>query len=229
MTAFIMAMVLSLAANEPPVTTGLAPSREAAAPASQPAIPGYDGKIRETIDRALQQYVLAKSYQDVSVSSLELELDGATAPPSESRKQTLAFVRPNKLVLSTPLFAIQSDGKTLREAVQLWFQYMETPAPKELRIKDISLSEFPFFEDNAHPLLSVLLRDGKSGMDFLGTVTRLDEIRAEPLDGQPGKRVVGVVQREGIHTDLVLELWFSDKTGLLGEIIYDCMEKPDAV
>lgn len=213
MTAIMMAMALTLAAAEPTVTT---------APASQAAIPGYDGIIRQTIDRALQQYVDAKSYEDVLVSSLELEVEGPQSLPSpEPRRTSLAYARPNRLALRTPTFSVLCDGKMLREAVNPWMQYVETPAAKELRLQDLALTKFPFFEDNGHLLVAFFLQAGKPGLGFLGNVKRLDTIRAELLNGRPGQRIIGVVQQADIRTDLVLEIWIDDKTGLFGEIIYD--------
>lgn len=219
--AILFALSLSAVFAQPPVAT---------APASQPAIEGLDGKIQVVIDRALEQYATLKSYEDSLVNALVLEVDGPDqleAP--EPRVLSLAYARPDRLALSSPIFQIQSDGNTLRESVIPWFQYIESPAPKPLHERSLVLARFPFYSENTHPLFSVLTRGGKPSLDFLGRVTRLDSVKAEALDGQPGHRVIGKVHRDGIDGDLTLELWFSDKTGLLGEIIYDQTESLRAI
>jgi thiol-disulfide isomerase/thioredoxin len=69
--------------------------------------------------------------------------------------------------------------------------------------------------------MHLLLAPGKPSLDFLGTITRYEQIRAEPLNGRAGKRVIGTVQPPSNGSQAVLELWFDDKTSLIGEMVID--------
>ncbi|MCL2330099.1 MAG: TlpA family protein disulfide reductase [Phycisphaerae bacterium] len=189
-----------------------------------PTVPGCDGEIRDVIARALRQYAGLRTYEDEATFSVEVDVEGhdlGALPEPETMK--LVFARPNRLLLQAPLFHVLSDGKQFREAIDVWMLYRQTPTPAPLSIENFTVNKFPALQPATHPILHLLIPSGQPSLDFVGTIERFDAIRKESLDGRPGKRIVGVEMGRQPHEKMqrVLELWFDDQTGLIGEIAYD--------
>ncbi len=203
-----------VAASSPAVVVGL--------PAGG-GIPGFSGEIQQVVERGLQQYAKAQSYADTVVVSNELDIEGRPGlemPAPTERK--LAFVRPNRLYLESQLYTVVCDGRKVYEQVGPWMQYGESDAPAQLRSANLSLSRFGFFNGFRHPLAGFLLDPDKPSLALFGKITRFTAIKAETLDGASGKRVYASVIQPSLSTSEVdLQAWFDDKSGLIGEIVYD--------
>src|SRR5512141_1951778 len=109
MNLIIVAAAAVLSATQPPAT---APATRPSAPASRPAAPGYDGELRNLVERALQAYAAAQRYEDAVAATIDLEFEGKspfTAP--DPRQLSLACARPGRLNLRTGIYHILSDGK----------------------------------------------------------------------------------------------------------------------
>lgn len=187
----------------------------ASAPASSPAT--APSEVQQLIDRACKAYQTAQSYEDNLVLSSEQVADEPLDLPEDS-EMSLAFVRPNKLALRSDLYSILADGKTLSEDMDVWMQYRQTPAPAALKVEDISLDSFKFFHDGKHPLLATILQGDCASFDVLNGKIPLTAVRADTLDGAPGKRATGSV---GTNGTVAVEVWFDDATGVIGEIVFD--------
>ena len=200
----------------------------AATTAPATTLPAGSSDAQTLLMRALQQYQAARSYEDSVVVATELVVDGrpdieASAPT----KRSLAFVRPGRIALQTPVYGVYSDGTKLLQVVEPWMQYTETAAPKELTLPTITLSQFGFFADLGHPLLESLLTD-KPAFDRYIPGLKLTEVKPEPLDGVAGQRVHGTALRDG-RLEVPVEIWIDGQTGLVGEIVYDLAKTVQAV
>lgn len=183
-------------------------------PAAAPAVPT---EVRQIVERSVKLYETAQSYEDTVVISTEIKAEmPLDLPPSAST--TLAFVRPDKLAMTTPQYSVVTDGRRLWESMDVWMEYVEAESPKPLKLTELALSRFGFFRESKHPLLGLLLESDRSSLDFLTDKAQLTSVRAESLDGVPGKRIVGSLTDK---KDVTVEVWFDDQTGLIGEVVYD--------
>jgi thiol-disulfide isomerase/thioredoxin/outer membrane lipoprotein-sorting protein len=189
------------------------------APASAPA---GANDAQAVITRALQQYQAARSYEDTVIASTEVEVEGRSdVTPPEPSPRSIAFARPARLALTTPIYRVVSDGQKLWQVVDPWWQYSESAVPSELRVSSISLSEFGFFKEMGHPLLAPLLSAETPSLDFLGKSIKFEGVQSETLDGVPGKRIRTRMIHEPARTEIPAEIWCDDANGLIGEIVYD--------
>ncbi|HOA72430.1 MAG TPA: TlpA disulfide reductase family protein [Phycisphaerae bacterium] len=200
-----------------PVTLALVTWQLAASPAAATAPADSAAEIQQVVNRAVQVYQTARSYEDTLIARTEIDADPPLDAPDAS-EVPLAFERPNKIALQTELYRIASDGNKLTEWVEVWMQYAEGPAPQTLKLKDLQLNQFGFFRESKHPLLALVVEGDRASLDLLSDKAQLTAIRSEPLDGAPGKRITGVT---GTSKNIPAEIWFDDATGLIGEIVYD--------
>lgn len=185
--------------------------------APEPTISSSTGgaaEIQQVVERALEEYTTAKSYEDTLVITSEIQAEPPLDVP-EPFETTLAFVRPGKLAVQNDIYQVITEGRRLWEAVDVWMQYSESAAPDALKLGSLSLNRFSFFREGRHPLLPLILDGDRSGLNVLSDKARLTTIRSESLDGKPGQRLCGTMGPEDI------EIWFDDATGLIGEIAYD--------
>lgn len=224
--SFVIA--LSLLAAEPGSAkpeNAIAPNgvtNAAPAPAAKP--PVLQGEPAAALEAAVRKYRDARTYADTVVTSWQIEFDGpAPGPLPEPTERTIVFERPNRLALTTDLWRVVCDGTKLYEAVEPWMEYRETDAPSILKVDNLALSEFPFFDDTRHPLVGVLL-GGEASPAFLGKDAALNGITDETLEGVPGRRVRGTVLHEQRRVTVPVEVWIDAATGLIGEIVYDNTE-----
>ena len=193
------------------------------------AIPGYEGQVREIIDRALKQYHSAQSYQDKLLIETDLEAEGDTSllGPNERQEFTLSFTRPNRIALQTPVYSLFCDGKKMWQQIMLLEQYVEMEVPKQLNLDTIALSELNFYAGLRHPVADTLTKTDSAVKELFGEVTKFTGAQSESLAAKPGHRVKAVMKvqvgQERFET-APFEAWFSQDSGLLGEIRVDATE-----
>lgn len=194
--------------------------------ADERVIPGYEGQTKKTVDRALEQYRLAKSYSDrlVLKATVEVESLQPVRVPDEPFEGTLAWMRPNRIALDMAGYAVFCDGTSLWQYFKQVEQYTVSPAPARLDLAGLQLKALGLYEQMSHPIAMVLGRENATPRDLLGPVTRFEGIQVESRDGRPGQRIRGVMEQEvapGSNTDVPFSVWFNDRTGLIEEIHYD--------
>ncbi len=198
--------------------------------ATDATIPGYEGQTKAVIQRALKAYRALESYQDKLVVRTEIDVEGdeSIVAPQGVSQATLAWARPNRIALDTPVYAVFSDGKKLWQHMKHFEQYIESRAPDPIDLAKSDLHDLGAYERARHPIASIIGRPSASATDLFGKITKFTGIRPEPLAAKPGKSVSGLVERElqeGKKASVPFDAWFSDQTGLLGEIRYDYTEQ----
>ena len=98
------------------------------------AIPGYEGQTKKVLDRALDQYRIAKSYRDQLTIKVDvdIETESPVRVPDEAYECTLAWAGPNRMALDTPMYAVFCDGKKLWQQMKQVEQYVESSAPERI-------------------------------------------------------------------------------------------------
>ncbi len=195
-------------------------------PAEDAVIPGYEGETKAVVDRALEQYRTLSSYQDEVRYSVEVDAEGDTSALSvpEEERYTLAFGRPDRVALRAPTYAIVCDGNELWQHIDQLEQYTVGKIPSPLDLDKLDIAQFQVYHSYKHPVVELLLSEKAGPEQLVPDLAVFGETVREPLDSRPGKRVRGGMKTmplPGKSMNAPFELWFSDETGLLGEIRYD--------
>ncbi len=198
----------------------------AAALAAEPGARGYEGQTQKVIENALKQYSSAKSYQDKLTISGEVDAEGPEKlGPPEPMEMTLTFAQPNKIALKTPGYRVVSDGKKMWQYFGQLEQYLESPAPAQVELGTLELHKYPqVYEQFKHPIALTITVSKPSVSHLLGNVTEFTGTKAESRKGEAGWLVSGVLEMRQGQNQVIrtpFKAWFSEKTGLLREMVYD--------
>lgn len=191
---------------------------------AQAEFPGYEGETKQVIDHALELYRSAKTYQDsVSVQKAILR-EGVDVPEPLGPAMTIecAFALPNELALQSPFLSVYCDGRKYWEYEQAARQYTERDAPAALEVDRMDLGMLML--RRSHPIVALITARERQAQDVLAFVKETTGLKAENLDGQPGKRLAGRLEMKYLPiADKVIpfDAWFSDATGLLEEARLD--------
>jgi thiol-disulfide isomerase/thioredoxin len=230
----ILTLLAAVALAQTPAPAA-APARPAAVPiapatmATPPQAAGLTGEVKRVLDRAISTYTSASSYRDRLVIELELQFDGpAPAGLPEPQTVQLAFSRPNRLALRAPEYTVVCDGKTLWQQVVELEDYMESPAPAKLDLRELQLNRFGLLDQTVNPVAAVLTGTSTTPDTLFGKVLAYTGIAPETRKGVPGKTVSGMVDWGTDDAGRSLQVrftgWFDDKSGLLREIVFDRTE-----
>jgi len=201
----------------------------AALAAVERAVPGYQGQTRDVITLALQNYRSLQSYQDKLVIKTEVEIDSQSSPqpPNEQQKLTLAFARPNRIALTTPVYGLFSDGDKIWQHLTPIEQYLQSKAPGSLDLDSLSLNQFAGYHEFRHPIADVLTQKDATFEELFGKVVEFTGITGDSLEGKLAYRISGQVEiqvdRDRFKT-APFEAWFNKDTGLLEGLRADYTE-----
>ncbi len=197
----------------------------AAVAAAADPIPGSSAEIDQILDKALKNYSMVKSYQDKLLTEAILDAEGTQVPKTPPKQEiSLTYVRPNKLAFLSSDFTVVSDGKQLWQAFKPIDQFLVSEAPAELVWSELKLAQLQMFAQLRHPAILALTGATKQGQELIGDVAEYSGVTAEAHNGEPSKLIKGAVKQNGASDDapkILFSAWFSDKTGLLQEVIYD--------
>ena len=199
------------------------PAQESAA--TQPAASEDVERAIAVIDRALNTYRAANTYQD----KLRLAFKLMTKEGQESDLSgvhemagSLAFAKPNRLALVTDEASVYCDGKHLWVHLPRSNRYYESPAPDKLDLTealDTRMSAgFP-----PHPVALALTQPDKPFSELFTTVRKVVGVSGQERGGVGGQRVSGTLEisMTPIEGTVPFSAWFSDAAGLLGELKID--------
>lgn len=221
MTKFAVAVLCLMPIAAPAQTS--APSTGAA------SAPAMDRETERVLERAVDSYRKARTYEDKLTVAMKIDAEGDALKAPKPNEFTLAYAAPNRIALHTPQYAVISDGKQLVQQFIPIEQYTVTTAPARINLSELALSEVEAFEGlRQHPIVGVFADPDFAPADFFGTVSRWTGTKREPRDGQAGQLVTGTVHvggedhgNQAASGDLPFSAWFSDRDGLLREIVYD--------
>ncbi len=231
-----LAAVIQLAL--PPVTAWAVqakPAQESAA--TQPAASEDVERAMAVIDRALNTCRAANTYQD----KLRLSFELMTKEGQESdlggvheMAGSLAFAKPNRLALVTDEASVYCDGKHLWVHLPKSGKYYESRAPDRLALTE-ALSTPMSTGFPPHPVALVVTQPDKSFSELFTVVRKIVGVTAEERGSVAGQRVSGTLEisMAPIEGSVPFSAWFSDATGLLGELqinmtqVYQEMEEAE--
>ncbi len=195
-------------------------------PATQPT---FHPQALEVVNRSLEQYRAAKSYQDNVSGSSEIEAKdalGQDVNESNSFAQTLAYARPNRVAVKSDEFAIVSNGKKLWLYTGTFDEYTVAPAPDELDysayLQQLYVNEPP------HPVLYAISNSDKSFEELFPAVVSLAAPARAESEGEAVIRIAGKFDAAetpfGFRELVPFTLWFNAETGLFTRIEVDLAE-----
>lgn len=189
-------------------------------------VPGYEGDLKAIIDRAVEQYRKAKTYEDTLAYSYDAEIEGDVPLPDDG-EMSYAYQAPNRVRLHVDSFTLVSNGKKAWQYIDLLGQMVESPAPEKLDITDMEINRFGVLEEVRHPVAVLHLMPATRPELVFGEVKRYLKSEAAQLDDRAGKRIYGVTSEPNSRvagskpSEIPFDVWFDDRTGLIGQIRYD--------
>lgn len=212
------ALLLALAIPLSPLS-----AQEPAQPAKAAA---QDEKAaRDVIARAAAAYAALKAYQDKAVVRMTIELepgeDQDAIPPEQDRTLTFRFARPDRFILKADSVELRSDGDSLWTISDGLDEYTQEKAPHPLDWDGL-VTQPGGSEFLQHPVAAVLLRAERAPL-LLRPLERLTGVSPGERNGEPGKWVAAIGRMEEFpgSEEVSYRMWFSDRTGLLGEVEAD--------
>ena len=185
--------------------------------------------VQAVLQKARDKYGSLKTYQDRVTVRFEMaakDADGKDASRSSKKSGSLAFAAPNRIALVSDNLSIFCDGIHLRACLPPYNQYTESAAPATLDLRSVTPMQM-FMMIQLHPVALMLAEPQADFQDWFPTVKDLTGIAAETRNGEPGHRLFGKLGEDLGDPDQpvpVISFWFSDVTGLLGEMRIDLTE-----
>src|SRR5262245_5386864 len=110
-----------------------------------PVKPPADWTANEILQRLLNTYREAKTYQDNAVVRLSFRQGGQQM--ADEQPAAIAFERPNKLSITAYQATVKSDGKELKAKIDdqptnnIDNQFVVRPAPPQIKLTDLATDE----------------------------------------------------------------------------------------
>jgi thiol-disulfide isomerase/thioredoxin len=205
--AFLVGVVMSLSA--------LGQDKPAAK-----ASPGAD-KAEQVMARVRKAYADLKSYHETASFKYTMETEEGDDGPSMSVTSELTAAPGHKLRLTSENIELISDGKTAWIVSPKRKQYVQQEVKDDTSPQGVATA-LPEAGWAVPPSAQILWRADKPLPMLTHQVTKLVDATPETRAGEEGMRVTG----DGTWLDdsdqqVKISLWFSDKTGLLGEYVVD--------
>ncbi|MHC4445597.1 MAG: redoxin domain-containing protein [Planctomycetota bacterium] len=200
--------------------------------ADRPKIRGYEGEVKEIIDRTVKVYKGLDTYQDRVAMEFDVEAKDEDSPwlsmMADRGKSTmkLRFKRPHRFTIQGDMLpiTIYCDGKQIWQYSESEEQYIESPVPHPLSTTSLK-DEISLLESMSHPVLEMLL-DEDPVKTLQEDIEAFTGVKSEVQDGKPGYRlnVLFKPDKYPMLETLKGSVWIEKETGLYGQISVDMTE-----
>ncbi len=197
----------------------LAQEKAAATAAKAPA----DGAQRAaaTMERARAAYTALKAYHETATIKYAIEVEGGVEQPQMSVTTEISAAPGHKLRLTSDQIEIISDGTKAWVVSPARKEYIEQAIEGDVSPQELA-QVLPEAGYAIPPTAQILWRADKPLALLTHQITKVTDAKSESRGGEAGTRVTGEGTWEGNDDAVVkVSLWFSDKTGLLGEYVID--------